>query len=368
MRYRIRTSDTRRVVLRLSMPERPLVVLFLVLVSFVCMLLGLTFAFSGENPGDPLRALSFTGFGLFCLSAIFLFSSAYVPAFPSRIEFDNDLGQLELFDRAGKPTGAVPYRGIAGFSICRAVDDRVARHSLGIDLVRGGRWELYASQNRKKVKAFRDSVTMAVKLGAYAGAATSVEALPADRLALERTQPGVLRFAWRRKSHPLSLTVSLVVLVSFVAAILGTRPFATGPAAYAVAAAFGGFFLLAALVGILRTIGERMEVRIGRGSLDVSRRSAFTRPRSFTLTFPQIAAVDFSMSFSRIGTRIVFLQPSEVERFVRYRQGTFSPEETPGLISFLWGLHRIDVSALPPADRLALAELFREAVQGEPRA
>jgi len=36
----------------------------------------------------------------------------------------------------------------------------------------------------------------------------------------------------------------------------------------------------------------------------------------------------------------------------------------PGLITFLRGLPRIDVSALQPAERLALAELIREAVQG----
>jgi hypothetical protein len=167
------------------------------------------------------------------------------------------------------------------------------------------------------------------------------------------------------KAHPFSLVVSLVVLLSFLAAIVGTRPFATGPGAYAVAVAFGAFFLLAALAGIFRTIGERMEVRIRRGSLDFSRRSALTRPRSFALTLSQVASVDFSMSFSRIGTRIVFLRPDEVERFVRCRQGTFSPAEVPGLISFLRGLPRIDVSGLPPADRLALAELIREAVQGD---
>lgn len=87
---------------------------------------------------------------------------------------------------------------------------------------------------------------------------------------------------------------------------------ATGPTAYIVAVAFGGFFFIAALVGILWTMGER----------------------------------------------------TRMERFVRYRQGTFSPIETPGLISFLRGLPRIDVSALPPADRLALAVLIRDAVRG----
>ena len=366
MRYRIRSSDSRRVVLGFSMPERPLVILLLAVVSLVCLLLGLAYAVSSENPGDPLRALSFTGFGLFCFSAIFLFSNAYATDFPSRLVFENDLGRLDLFDRKGALIGSVPYDGIAELSICRTVDERVARHSLGIDLVRGGRWELYTSQDRRKVEAFRDSILAAVKLAARAGRdAAAAEASAADRLALDRAQPGVLRFAWRRRTHPFSLAVSLVVLLSFLAAVVGTRPFASGPGAYAVAVAFGAFFLLAALVGILRTIGERMEVRMGRGSLDFSRRSALTRARSFTLTLSQVASVDFSMSLSRIGTRIIFLQLSDVERFVGYRQGTFSPAEVPGLITFLRGLPRIDVSALPPPDRLALAELIREAVQGE---
>jgi hypothetical protein len=366
MRYRIRSSDSHRVVLTFSMPERPLVILLLAAVSLVCLLLGLAYAVSPENPGDPLRALSFSGIGLFCLSAIFLFSTAYVTAFPSRLVFENDLARLELFDRKGASIDSIPYDGIAGFSVCRSVDDRVARHSFGFDMVRGGRWELYASQDRRKVKAFGDSMTSTVKLGARAAGNAAVARLStAGRLALDRAKPGELRFAWRRKAHPFSLVVSLVVLLSFLAAIVGTRPFATGPGAYAVAVAFGAFFLLAALAGIFRTIGERMEVRIRRGSLDFSRRSALTRPRSFALTLSQVASVDFSMSFSRIGTRIVFLRPDEVERFVRCRQGTFSPAEVPGLISFLRGLPRIDVSGLPPADRLALAELIREAVQGD---
>lgn len=364
MRYRIRSTDGHRVVLGFSMPERPVIILFLSLAALVCLVIGLAYALAPENTGDSLRALSFTGFGLFCLSAIFLVSGAYSRAFPSRLVFDNERGILELFGREEKSIGTVPYDGIGGFSVCRTVEDRVARHSLGIDLVRGGRWELYASQRRVGVEAFREALAAAVKLTVQPSAPVQV-ASAEERLPLEREGPDVLRVTWKRTSHPLSLIVSLVVLLSFVAALVGTKPFATGPGAYAAAVAFGGFFLLAALASLARTIGERMQVRIGRGSLEYERRAALSRRKCFKLALSQVAAVDFSMSFSRIGTRIVMLQPQEVEPFGRYRQGTFSPGEIPGLVTFLRGLARIDVSALELEQRLALAELIREKVLGD---
>jgi hypothetical protein len=363
MRYRLRSSDSRQVVLAFSMPERPLIISFLAIVCLVCLLIGLAYAISPEKPGDSLRALSFTGFGMFCLSAIVLFSGAYQRAFPFRLVFDNERAQLELFNRKGAPIGTVPYDGISGFTVCRTVDDRVSRCSLGIDFARGGRWELYASQRRGPVDAFQQALAAAVKVKTQPGAAAQTS--PADQLSVDRPEAGVLRVAWRRTSHPFSLAVSLVILISFACTLAGVRPFGEGAGAWIAAAAFGAFFLLAAAVSILRTIGERMEVRLGRGTLEYRHRSALTRPKGFTRTLSQVAAVDYSMTFSRVGTRIVALQPQEVEQFVRYRQGTFAPTEVPGMVSFLRSLARIDVSALELEQRLALAELIREAVTGD---
>lgn len=360
MRYRIRSSDDRRLVLGFSMPERPVIIVFLALASLVCLLVGLAYALAPEKPDDSLRALAFTGFGLFCLSAIFLFANAYQRAFPSRLVFDNDTARLELLGPKGKPLGSMPYDGISGFTVRRSVDDRVSRHSLGIDLARGGRWELYTSQQKPRVEAFQQVIIAAVRLKSAEHAAPT--SAPADHLNVDRSEAGVLRVSWKRAAHPFQLIIALVILLSFVAALVGTRPFATGPGAYIAAVAFGAFFLLAAAVSILRTIGERMEVRVGKGVLEYRHRSALTRQKGFTRSLSQVASVDFSMTFTRIGTRIVVLQPQEVDQFVRYRQGTFGPAEVPGLVGFLRGLASIDVSTLELDQRLALAELIRESV------
>ncbi|HTO22402.1 MAG TPA: hypothetical protein VMQ10_07945 [Spirochaetia bacterium] len=375
MRYRIRTSDDHRLVLAFSMPERPVVIVILALLSLVCLVVGLAYVLSPEAPGDSLRALSFTAFGLFCLSAIFLFANSYARAFPMQMVFDNGAGQLELRGRSGARIGSVPYAGISGFSVIRAVDNRVVRHSAGLELARGGRWELYASQQRGPVDVFQRAVSAAVHLkAAGAGASAGTTPAPADalatgngpsRLVVDRAGDGTLRLSWRRAAHPGQLILSLVVLLLFVGALAGTRPFAQGLGAYLVAVIFGAFFLVVALVGILRTMGDRLEILLRRGALEYRHRSALTRPRGFTRPLSQVAAVDFSMSFSRITTGIVVLQPQEVEQFVRYRQGTFGLSEVPGLARFLRGLARIDVSALELEQRLALAELIRETVSRE---
>jgi len=375
MRYRIRTSDEHRLVLVFSMPERPVVTVILALVCLVCLVIGLAYALSPESPEDSLRALSFTAFGLFCLSAMFLFANAYSRAFPLQMVFDNEARQLQLRGRGGSRIGSIPYAGISGFSVLRAVDARVVRHSLGIELARGGRWELYASPQRGPVEAFQKAVSAAVRLkAAGTGAGTGTTPAPSDILVagsgprgprVDRAEDGTLRVAWRRTAHPLQLVLSLVVLLSFAGALAGTRPFAQGLGAYVVAVIFGAFFLVAAMVSILRTVGERLEVRLGRGAVEYRHRSALTRPRDFTRPFSQVAAVDFSMSFSRIATGIVVLQPQEVAQFVRYRQGTFALSEVPGFAAFLRGLGRIDVSALELQQRLALAELIRESVSTE---
>ena len=362
MRYRIRSSDGRRLVLAFSMPERPLLILFLAIVCLVCLVVGLAYAVSPERPGDSLRALSFIAFGLFCFSAIFLFANAYTRAFPSEMVFDNEKSQLDLRDRRGMPVGEVPYAGISGFSVCRAVDNRVVRHSLGMELARGGRWELFSSQRKDRVEAFYRAVKEAVRLGPTGAGAGQA---PVDSLAVDRSEDGVLRVAWKRSAHAARLILSLAVLVSFVTALVGIRPFTAGPGAYLVAVIFGAAFLATALVSIARTIGERMEVRLGRGALEYRHRSALARPRGFHRPLSQVAAVDLSMSFSRIATRIVVLRPQEVEQFVRYRQGLFGPAEVPGLAGFLRDLARIDVSTLELRQRLALAELIRQTVSGQ---
>jgi len=281
MRYRIRSSSADKVVLRLSMPERPLIIIFLILVGAVCLLSGLVYALSGTNPGDPLRALGFIGFGLFSFSALLLLSRGY--DFPRQLFFMNDSGWLEAVNREGKNMGTIPYRGIGGFTVLRA-------------------------------------------------AARTSEPPATVRLGVDRSDPGTLRFGWKRKSHPGSLALALVVLFSFLAALVGTRPFAAGPGAWLAAVAFGAFFLVTAVVKVVQTAGERMELTVRGGSRELRR------------------------------TR---LQPPDVEQFVRYRQGTFGPAEAPGMISFLRKLPAMDVSAIPWAERLALAELIRREVQGD---
>jgi len=361
MQYRILSSDDRRLVLAFSMPERPVLITLLALVSLVCLVIGLAYALSPENPGDSLRGLSFTAFGLFCFCAIFLFAAAYTTAFPARMVFDNDKGCLELLDRGGTTVGVVPYAGIAGFSVCRGFNNRAVRYSAGVELARGGRWELYASQRRSRVDRFQQAVSAAVRLKA---ASAAVASAPAP-LAAERDQDGTLRLAWSRRAHPAQLILSLVILGSFFGALVGTRPFTSGAASYVLAVVFGVFFLAVAGVSVLRTVGETMEVRLGKGVLEYRHRSLLARPRGFTRSLSQVAVVDFSMGFSRMPTAIAVLQPQEVEEFVRYRQGTFGPADVPGLIGFLRRLARIDVSALPLEQRLALAELIRETMSAE---
>ncbi|HTO23858.1 MAG TPA: hypothetical protein VMQ10_15400, partial [Spirochaetia bacterium] len=94
MRYRIRASSGRAVELALSTPERPLLLIVLSLFSAVCLLVGLVYALAATDSADPLRALMFTGLGLFFLSAIFLLPGAF--AFPARLVFDSEAAVLRL--------------------------------------------------------------------------------------------------------------------------------------------------------------------------------------------------------------------------------------------------------------------------------
>jgi len=362
MRYRVAPSDGDRLVLAFSMPERPFVILFLALASVVCLVLGLSYTLAGPEKDSALRAMAFLGFSLFCFCAIFLFSSGL--DYPARLVFENGTGWLRIHDRKGHLTGAVPYDGIAGFSVRPTLYDRVVRHSAGMDLVRGGRWELYASQNETKVRVFQEALSKKIRLQAPPVGPSPADSAPADgHRAIDRHESGARRYTWRRQIGAVPLAVSIITVLSFAVAVVGTKPFATGPGAYAVAAAFGGLFLFAAFVSVMRTIGEKTDVRIERSWIECRRTSALVREKSFSLPLSQIAAVDLSMSFSRIGMRIVFLRPNEVEQFTRYRQGTFRPAETIGLALFLRHLPQLDVSALPIGERLALAELIREAVQ-----
>jgi len=359
MRYRIGPADASRTILDLRFPERPLVIIFLSLVALVCLLAGLAFAIGDESaasPADSLRAVCFIGFGLFSLCAIFLFSTGVV--FPRRLLFDNSEGWLLIQDARGAAEGAIPYDGIAGFSVYRAVAGGIVRHSAGMDLRRGGRWELYASRSNEKARLFTQQLASKVRLQAQPKARPSGWAPFPSRPAAD----GSVLFEWQRQTRPGAMVISIVAIVSFAAALIGVRPLAGGPVAAAVSTGFALLLVAAAAAGILRTAGQRTVIEVGRGTVRWTRRGAFVRERSFTAAVGDIAMIDLSLTFSRAETAISLLRATEVELFGRYRQGTFGPGEVPGILSFLRALRRIDVSGLPPGRRLALAEALREAV------
>ncbi len=356
MRYRIASSGAKRTELVLSMPEKPLLTAFLILASVACLVTGLAFALAADAHGDAATAVGFLGFGLFCLCALF-FLAGGLP-YPARLAFDNTRGWLSAHDRRGALLGAVPYNGITGVSLMRSVSERILRHSAGLDLKRGGRWELYASRSEERAQAFRDALAAGLRLSTVPTEAPG----PVPGLVPERGSDGGVRYSWRRKPRPLPLAVSLAAGAGFAAALAGIGAFSSNIATSVVALGFAAVLVSAAAVSLLRAAGERLEVHVYRGTVSYHKSSLFTRGKGFSMGLPRVAAVDLSFSFTRVESAISLLAPEEVEPFRRYRQGTFSPSETLEMLSFLRSLHRIDVSALPFGQRLGLAEAIREAL------
>jgi hypothetical protein len=344
------------------MPERPFVIAVLAVMSVVCLLLGLSYAIpDNPGPGDGLRAVCLIGFGLFALCAISLFRAGIV--FPARLVFDNTRGWMTTRGVRGRIEGSVPYSGISGFTVRRTVADAVASWSVGIDLSRGGRWELYESRRKVRADEFVGELSRLVDLRA------PVKERPAGEgdLTPVGSRDGVATFAWRRRTRPGTMIVAVLVVASFAAALFAVRPFADGVAASAVAAAFGVLLVLVTAAGIARTAGEKVTVEAGPRAITWRRSSALTREKGFSVPTADIASVDLSLTFARTQTAISLLRPSEVDQFIRYRQGTFGPGEVPAMLQLLRGLRRIDVSALAPGHRFALAEALREVVVGRNR-
>jgi hypothetical protein len=354
VRYRITSSTAEKTALAFSMPERPLLTVFLLLVAAACLLLGLAFALPGDEPPRPAESVGFLGFGMFSLCAVFLLARGI--AYPRRILFDSSRGWLSLSDARGALEGAVPFDGIAGISVLRSVSSGIVRRAAGIDLKRGGRWELYASRSERRVTAFAERLSAAVRLGAPVGEPPG----PAVRPAAENLPGGGVRYLWRRRPRPLSLAVSLAAVLGFVGALIGVRAFAS-TSSTVVALLFAALLLAVTAAGLIRSVGERHTVEISAAAVSWSRRSAFSRPKGFTLPLSSVAAVDLSFSFTRMETAISLLGPGETERFRGYRQGTFGPAEAVSLLGFLRALPRIDVSALSLGERLGLEEAIRSA-------
>jgi hypothetical protein len=338
------------------MPERPVYITLLAVVGSVCLLLGLAFAIPGEEPGNPAAAVGLIGFGLFCLSAVF-FVAAGLP-YPARLIMDNAAGWLTLGDRRGALLGAVPYDGISGVSLLRTRAGGIMRHSVGLDFRGGGRWELYASRAQGRARRFAEELGSRVSLGAAVGEPPGSTPVPAARA----LPGGGTLYAWRRRQRVLPFAASLAAVLGFAAALVGVRPFTSGPAASAVALASAVLLLCVTAWGLIRATGERHEVEVTAGAVRSARRSALGRESGFTAPLSTIAAVDLSFSFTRMETAISLLGPGDVEPFTRYRQGAFPAAEALPIVAFLRGLRRIDVSALPAGERLGLAEALRSAV------
>ena len=368
MRYRILPSAAApgQTLLAFRMPERAVLTAILGVASGICLIVSLAYGLGSDQPSDGLRALCFLGFGLFCFSAIFLVRNP--PPYPAFLHFDNDAGLLGLLDGSRRTAMAVPYADLRGLTLRRTYAGGVVVHSVGIDLARGGRWELLGSQKESRARRFLEALEGRVDLRARGSPSSGLSsggsephASAIDLPGLERSGGG-LRFRWRRKTRPSALAVSLLAVVGFAVALFAVQPFATGPVGYALAVGFAVLLLGASAAAILGTIGERCELEIARGSVRWSKRSALSRGRSFEIPTGQIAAVDLSFTFSRAETSITLLRPAEVERFTAYRDGAFRPLDAIGMVGFLRSLARIDVSALAVDRRFMLAEVVREAI------
>ena len=132
---------------------------------------------------------------------------------------------------------------------------------------------------------YRDSLAAAVTLDAT----VQQRPTPGRELTPERLTGNRVRYSWTRKTRPVPLAISLLVLVSFDVALVGIRPYASGPAAYAVALGFGAAFLVAAVVSVLRTLGQRVSVEIDRSTISVESSAALARPARFTIPISQVA-------------------------------------------------------------------------------
>jgi hypothetical protein len=337
------------------MPERVPIIIMLAAGGLVGLLGGLVVALSSQDASGQIRTLSFLGVGVFCLSALFLFAGSSV--FPRSLSFDNGTGWLTVPDRPGV-AAAIPYDGISGITVCRTIDDRIARFGAGIDLARGGRWELYTSTDQRRAERYAEQLRGLLDLKA------PVRERPQVTTGLTPQPSGAdsVLYAWKRRTKPSALILSFLVIASFDAIIVGAWPRSSGPVGQVAAIVIGAAFLLGALLLVLRSLGQRVGVDIGRGTITVEQRSPLTRARVFSVPLSQIAQVDLTMRFSRAATRISLIRPDEVGTFLRYRQGTIPPRETLTLVPFLRGLADIDVSALPVPDRIVLAEALREAV------
>jgi hypothetical protein len=353
VRYRITSAAEGRTVLTLAAPERASLVTLLVLIGLFCLLTGLAYALPDGGKADPLRALFFIGFGLFCFCAMF-FAVAGIP-FPKRLVFDDPTGWLYAEISRGKPERAVPYGGIAGFSLREARRDTMNLHSAGIDIRMGGRWELYAARRPDAPKRFLDALSSSVHLG------SPTLGDPPAPLEMKETRfaDGKRRFEWSRRARALPLAASLVTLISFSAAFAGIRPLASGAGAYLIAFSFLVVLLSATAVGAIRAAGERVRVEVDPGSVSWRRRSLFAREKGFTVPTSDIRAADLSSSFARMESAVSLLRAEDLERFNSYRQGTLPPLEAMRIPAFLRSLRRIDVSALGLGDRVLLAEAIR---------
>jgi hypothetical protein len=353
MRYRIVSSKDGRTILTLSMPERAIVVILLVIIGLFCLMVGVGYTIPDGGGMDPMRALFFIGFGLLCFCAIFFLSTGTV--LPKRLVFDDAEGWLLTEDRKGGREKAIPYGGIAGFSVAAARRDTMNLHSVGIDVGKGGRWELYTSRHAIAAEHFKEALLATVQLDSP----TIGERAAPTGMTGTKLPGGKVRFEWKRRARPVSLVASLVTLLSFCGTFAAIRPLVSGTAAYVIALAFVTVLLAVVAAGAVRTAGERMRVEVDPKTVSWWKSSAFIREKARSMRIAEIASVDLSFSFARMESAVALLHADEIERFTRYRQGTFSPVEAFGILRFLRSLTRIDVSALALGDRVALAEAIR---------
>ncbi len=332
--------------------------------STVCFIIGMVFLPMGLllfiSPEYDLHYPFFwTGFGLlFLMGGIMVSTQIKIPEY---LEFDNSSGTCSIKEtkREDSERALIPYSEIEGFHVRTQVSNRSASHAVEMEKKDGAFWTIFSSGSQEKAEALCDRMTKSINL--KTSSRNAGETPGPARMEVATTGEGTT-IAWSNRNSFKGYVILLMILSSMGMLIYGSKPYATGPVQYYIAAGFICLITAIAVFSILNNIGRKHRIEITKDTLSYRKTGGIIKTGEFSLPIGEIDAILFNFALSTMETVIYVLKKEEKEFLQSIKRGTFQKSDIFTAIALMKNIRKIEVGDLSIAGKVSLESLLQKKV------
>ncbi len=331
--------------------------IFLALFGLLSFPLGIILFLSPD--GDIYSASTWTGIGLFMLSAIILMNTN--KNLPRYLIFDNIKGQFKIKEKKKdkKEFVAFPYSEIEDFHLRIHRSNRSKNYVVEMEKKDGAFWTLFISSRHKRAEKFLLEIKKRVALTVKGSMPDNIE----KPLNIDLTEtPQKTTLSWKIKQRTLTSLFGFTAIFSFAMIILGIRPVAENIIAYTIALIFIISILLIMIFYLFFSLRRKHFLEITKDDIRYYSRGPLTSGKQFTMKIDQLKAVLFNFSILSPDMAIFFLTHEEMILFQKIKRGQIDFGELLTALMRYAKIKRIKTGELLTSEKVHLENFIQNII------